>query len=103
MRLRQLHEYLSALIEAGVDPETIVCIHQDVDSELFEVNECDLVSGFYREDPSPKMPAPLHREGTVIRLKSVGVDYPDIDASHVIHDLPVESPEKDWPNGWGNF
>ncbi|EPQ6932438.1 hypothetical protein ACUVZD_000081 [Pseudomonas aeruginosa] len=102
MRLKQLHQYLGELIAAGVDPDSIVCIHQDADSDLYEVDECDFVSGHYREDPSPKMPAPLRREGTVIRLKAIGVDYAELDKDYAVGEMPVEVPEKDWPRGWGN-
>ena len=100
MRLQQLHQYLGELLAAGTNPETIVCVAAEDSQELFEISQCDLVTGTYREDPAPKMPAPLVREGAVLLLKGVGVDYSALDSTHLIGDLPVESPEKTWPNGW---
>lgn len=102
MDIGQLHEYLGELLQAGVDPHTIVCLPEGDDGELFELEDCDLVQGAFREDPSPKLPAPLFRQGQVIRLKSVGFDCSSIDpADEIVIDLPVEAPEKKWPNGWG--
>lgn len=103
MRLNQLHQYLGELIAAGQDPETIVCIHHydtDVNMELSEVHDADLLTGPYRADPAPKMPAFLNREGTVLLLKA-GVDYSSLDGTHKFTALPVDAPEKSWPHGWG--
>lgn len=101
MRLKQLHQYLGELIAANIDPDTIVCIHEDTEMELFEVDGVELVDGPYREDPSPLMPGPLARNGRVILLTATGLDYAPLERWHTTVDLPVEAPEKSWPNGWG--
>lgn len=101
MRLNQLYQYLGELITAGLDPETVVCIHGDVDMEVMEVCDVDLLTGPYRADPAPKMPAFLPRNGTVLLLKTC-LDYDSLSESHQREDLTAECPEKSWPNGWGN-
>jgi hypothetical protein len=103
MRLNQLYQYLGELIAAGQDPETVVCIHHfdgDLNMELSEIDDADLLTGPYRADPAPKLPAYLTREGTVLLLKA-GSDYSGLSETHQIHESPVEVPEKSWPHGWG--
>ncbi|KKN85103.1 hypothetical protein LCGC14_0282720 [marine sediment metagenome] len=108
MRLQQLYEYLGGLLEVGVAPDIIVCLpesvgglSEDAGMDLSEVDSVALVTGPYREDPSPKMPAPLSRSGKVLLLTSVNQDYGPLEHTHDFEDLTVEVPEKTWPNGWG--
>lgn len=101
MRLSSLYAHLGELIEDGVDPDTILCLPCELTNELWEVDNCLSIEGAFREDPSPKKPAPLMKEGRVIVLTHVGSDLEFIEHSHAEHDLPVEAPEKTWPRGWG--
>ncbi|EDD8358793.1 hypothetical protein BXL72_21975 [Salmonella enterica subsp. enterica serovar Enteritidis] len=101
MRLHQLREFLDATLAAGVDPDTIVCIHDADANELVEVTDADLMDGPYREDPSPKCPAFLIRSGRVLLLTSEAVDYGQFIEHHNREHLPVDAPEKTWPAGWG--
>lgn len=108
MRLKQLHQYLGELLEAGIEPDTIVCLSESIESlsgdegmELSEIDTGALVTGPYREDPSPKLPAPLTRSGKVLLLTSVNQDYDRLENTHIFENLTVEEPEKAWPNGWG--
>lgn len=102
MTLEQLHKYSGELLKAGINPHAVVCIPESDDGELYELVDLDLVNGSFREDPSPKMPAPLHRRGQVVRLKSIDFDSSLIDTEgQTVTDMPIDAPEKQWPNGWG--
>jgi len=104
MRLHELHEYTARLLAAGVDRNFPVCV-TDRDRkgglDLCEVNEVLMVTGPFREDPSPKLPGFLVRTGKVVLLTSGAIDYDTLSRSHVVEYVPVEAPEKSWPNGWG--
>lgn len=103
MRIGQLRDYLEALIAAGVDPHTPVCIHDEVPViSAIEVADATLLNGRFREDPSPQLCAFRNIEGNFLLLKS-SLDYdPMLNADPVKYvetDAGVEVPEKSWPNG----
>lgn len=103
MRINQLRDYLDALIASGIDPNTLVCIH-DSDPALcpMEVVDSVMLKGVFREDPSPKMCGPLTSTGTFLLLQTF-IDYDQVlntrPAAYELIDVAVEPPEKSWPNG----
>lgn len=107
MRLKQLYDFIGKLLEAGVDPNKIVCIHgrsegKDV-QELSELSSARLVTGPFLGDPTPKMPAYLASNEQVILLRTFTMDYSScLHGSGVEAErLPVRDPEKSWPYGYG--
>jgi len=106
MRLQQMHQYLGELLEKGLDPNTIITIHDntvnmdgDDSMDLYEVTGSELISGPYMEDPSPKMCGFYFRKGTVLLLTSC-IDYQPLYNEHYhFHEVPVDEPEKTWPVG----
>ncbi|ANN80871.1 hypothetical protein [Bordetella flabilis] len=96
MNVQQLRDYLDALLKSGVSPDTPICIAAN--SEASEVDNIAIVSGPFREDPAPKMPAFLHSEGKFVFLETCDdyewmgrQQYQRIDAPPV--------PEKEWAPG----
>jgi hypothetical protein len=103
MRIGQLKDYLEALISAGIDPNTPVCIHDHFPAHVaIEVSDATLFSGLLMEDPSPQCCAFRPVEGQFLMLQS-SVDYDPmlnvIPARYTEIETGVEVPEKSWPNG----
>ena len=104
LRINQLRDYLDALIAAGVDPNTPVCIHNNEApiSSAIEVDEAMLLAGNFDEDPSPKMCGFISSSGTFLMLQSC-LDYDAMlnaqPQKYIEVETGVESPEKSWPNG----
>jgi hypothetical protein len=103
MRIGQLRDYLEALIAAGVDLHTFVCIHDEHPAHIaIEVSDAALYSGLLLEDPSPLCPAFRPVEGKFLMLQS-SVDYDPmlnaVPARYTEIETGVEVPEKSWPNG----
>lgn len=104
MRIRQLLTFLEGAIAAGVDPDTIVCTYAGEGENIAEVLEiagARLVTGHFLEDPSPKCPSFLQRDGRVLLLEPGDIDLEPLEATHVVEPLPNDQPAKTWPNGWG--
>lgn len=103
MRLTQLRDHLNALLAAGVDPATPVCVHDtDPVCEAWEVANTMIIRGPFREDPSPKLCGYLHSNGVFLLLMT-SVDYDEFLNSETRRveelNVGVEAPEKTWPNG----
>ncbi len=103
MRIGQLKAYLEALIAAGVDPNTPVCIHDEMPAiSAIEVSDAALLNGHFREDPSPKLCGFRSVKGNFLLLKS-SLDYaPMLDAFPINYsevETGIDVPEKSWPNG----
>jgi len=102
MRLHELHEYTASLLAAGVDPNFPVCV-TDRDREgrldVCEIDDVRMVTGPFREDPSPKLLGFLVRTGKVVLLTSGAIDYDSLGHNHAVDCIPVDAPEKSWPNG----
>jgi hypothetical protein len=103
MRIGQLKDYLEALIAAGFDPNTPVCIHEEVPAiSAIEVSDVALLNGHFREDPSPKLGGFRSVNGSFLLLKS-SLDYaPMLDAFPVNYseiETGVDIPAKSWPAG----
>lgn len=74
MNIRQLRDFTEALLQAGVDPYTPVCIPDEV-GEPMELTQTELLVGRWREDPSPKTLAPLSADGQFLFLGTME-EYP---------------------------
>lgn len=103
MRIAQLRDYLTALMEAGVDPTTVVCVHDESPvTAACEVSDAILVRGEFHEDPAPKLCAYRPHKGSYLLLRS-NADYEGLlngQFGHVdILELPVDAPAKTWPHG----
>jgi hypothetical protein len=103
MRIGQLRDYLEALIAAGIDPCTPVCMHDEVPaSGAIEIDDAALLKGLFREDPAPKLCGFLSTDGTFLMLKS-SIDYDPMlnctSTKYVEVETGVVAPEKSWPNG----
>ena len=98
MNLGQLHSYLGALLDAGVEPSLPVV--SLVDGWPQEVYDITRIKGQFDGDPAPKMSAFKRMEGSMLAFIPIGDDKSTIlnpreageAASHLEEDLPVEPP-----------
>lgn len=98
MDLKTLHAYLGQLLAAGVDPA--IPVAGLVDSWPCEIHDVAMLTGEYRGDPAPKLPAFAPRRGTVLALVPITEDVAELlnprEASGVVThtdtELPVEPP-----------
>ncbi|EAT2030497.1 hypothetical protein [Citrobacter freundii] len=109
MRLLELKNYLDEILNAGIDPDTLICLADTASEplELFEITDVTAVTGPYREDPAPKMPAFLRRNGDILLFTSSALlSTHELEATennnlYKIRDINIDTPEKSWPKGWG--
>lgn len=96
MNIKQLRDYLDALLTAGMDPHTPVCI--PADDEAYELSDSKLISGPFREDPAPKMPAFIFSHGTFV-LFQTSDDYEWLGNQRYREVDGPEVPCKEWKPG----
>lgn len=96
MNVQQLRDYLDRLLIAGVDPRTPVCI--PTDEEAYEVDDCKIINGPFREDPSPKMPAFLNSNGSFVLLQTSD-DYEWLAPDRYREVEGPDAPNKEWREG----
>lgn len=98
MNLKQLHEWVGKLLEAGVDPQlAVTCL---VDGWPCEVSDAALATGGFKGDPAPQMIAFRPSSGHTLVLVPIGQDQCELfnqsetglPPSHLECDLPVEYP-----------
>lgn len=98
MTLKQLHEWVGMLLEAGVDPKlAVTCL---VDGWPCEVSDAALATGRFKGDPAPQMIAFRQSSGHTLVLVPIGQDQRELfnpsetglAPSHIECDLPVEYP-----------
>jgi hypothetical protein len=99
MNIRQLRDFLSLALDAGVEPTLPVCVHRNDPVEaVMEISDANLVHGPYLEDPAPKMSAFRPESGTFLLLATC-VDYDPLwngpELEHRMLLLDVEVPVKE--------
>lgn len=100
MRVKQLRDYLDALLDAGVPGDMPVCVQGD--TALCAVTEADravLASGVYMADAAPGYAGLVPAEGEVLVLVSGAGGIECLTAGHCLCLPPVSAPEKSWPSG----